>query len=377
MAFLDMHCPGGSSSQTGTAVSARYALVNIISCGGISDVPALLEVNDGPYVIPIWNSNQGEIEASEYVWDLIQEAKIKIFDIWPKSIEFWFVVKKGKSKKYGYVGSVGVAGTQCSDFWLSKEVELKSYDLTTKALKAFKAGAYLDGVLVAPGQCENDDRYEIVTKRTANDNNFTSFVTLIPYHSKAKTARAATSWLTGVTMGSLSSTSLGETQVSFFEQVFSTSLNLEDIPKLIFVFKRIERIGLLFEGEKFSSGDFLDAEELEAGEIVVHEDVGELDLSYTQELDKLISQEFSGLKQADFILHYGKNTYLFACPVLGMYTHGYNEATVEPVVRLYIDKMFEFIDSGAKCSKKQITFFNRYKSEWEKKRSDFIEFTII
>lgn len=377
MMLLNIFCPGGPSSQSGAAVEARYPGVNIKSCGNIPDAPALLKIDDGPYAIPIWNSNQGEIEASEYVWDLIQESKIKIFDIWPKSIEFWFVVKKGKPRKHGVVGSVGVAGTQCSHFLRRQGFGLKSYPLTTKALDAYKAGAHIDGVLVAPGQGEGDDRYEVVSKQTANDNNFTSFVTIAPWYSAAISTSTASSYLTGVTMNSLAGASLDESQISFFEQVFSNTLNFKDIPKLIFVFKRIEKVGLLFEGMQFFSGDFLDAEELEAGEIMVHENVGELDLSYTQEIDKLISEEFLDLKQADFILHRGENTFLFACPSLGMYTHGYDEDTVEPVVRFYIDKIFEFIDNGTNCSKQQTAFFNRHKSLWKKKRSEFMNFTVI
>lgn len=377
MSNSSIYCPGGSSSQTGVAVIARHSKSNIISCGKIPDIPLLLDDNNGPYVIPIWNSNQGEIPASEYVWDLIQQATIKIHDIWPKSIEFWFVVRSKKHKKYGLIGSVEVAESQCSNFLDKQHAKLKPYLLTTDAHRAFKRGAHLDGVLVAPGQGEDDNNYKVINKHTSNKNNFTSFVTLTPSHSKGIKTTTTSSWLTGVTMASLAGAVLNEEQISFFEKVFSSTLNLGDIPKLIFVFKRDENIGLLFEGKKFTSGDFLNAEELDTGEIVVHEDIGELELCYTQELDQLITQEHPDLKKADFILHRGDNTFLFACPPLNMYTHGYDEKTVEPVVRLYINKIFEFIDNGAKCSKTQKALFNRHKNSWKKKKSEFIEFTVI
>lgn len=378
MDFSVIYCPGAPFSQSGSAVKERYPNTKEIKdCGGIGSVPITLNDNNGPYTIPIWNSNQGEIKAAEYVWNLIEDERIKILDIWPKSIDFWFVKKLGNRKTHGLIGSVGVAETQCSEFLKKMEAKIKPYDLTTDALIAYKSGARLDGVLVAPDQCHDDKKYEVACKETANSNNFTSFVTLTPAHLKHTNNPAISSYLTGVTMGSLSDSVLEENQATFFEQVFTDTFNLKDIPKLIFVFKRTAKVGLLFEGERFSSGDFLDAEELEAGDILIHEDVGELELAYTQELDTLITEKFSSLKQHDFILHQGKNTFLFACPALGMYTHGYDKKAVEPVVRLYIDKIFEFIDNEGICSKNEKTFFNRHHRSWKEKRSDFMKFTII
>jgi len=377
MTLPDMYCPGGKLTQSGTAVAARYPEINIISCGGISDVPQLLDSDNGEYVLPIWNSNQGEIKASEYVWDLIEDSKIKIFDVWAKSIEFWLVARSGDISRHGKIGSVVVAETQCSKFLRDQGVKLEPYSLSDVAYEAYKKGALLDGVLVAPGQGENDEGYEVVTKQTANKNNFTSFVRLAPSNSTNKNIAPTSSWLTGVTIDSLAGAVLDEGQVSFLEQVFSDSQNMEEIPKLIFVFKRTAKVGLLFEGEKFSSGDFLNAEELESGNILVHEDVGELEQAYSREVDALFSKEFPEMKQDDFILHCGVNTFLFACPPLGMYTHGYEREAVEPVVRLYIDKIFEFIDNNGKCSSGEKDFFNRHKNSWGKKRSEFIEFKII
>ena len=178
-------------------------------------------------------------------------------------------------------------------------------------------------------------------------------------------------------MGSLAGSVLDEDQELFFKEVFTGSNKLEDVPKLIFVFKRTANVGLLFEGEEFSAGDFLGAEELENGEIEIHENVGELERAYTQELDTIFTQEFPELKQGDFILHHGVNTVLFACPSLGMYTHGYEEKTVEAVVRLYIDRIFEFIDNDGECSNEEREFFNLHKDSWEAKRSKFMEFTLV
>lgn len=269
-----VYCPGGKPSQSGTAAAARYQNINITDCGVISDVPGMLGTKDGPYIIPIWNSNQGEIEASQYIWDLVEEAKITIFDIWPKRIEFWFVVRTGDNNKYGVIGSVGVANTQCKEFIRKQNAELKTYKLTTVAFDDYKSGAHLDGVLVAPGQGEDDGGYKVVTKKTANVNNFTSFVKLVSSRSRREDVGEPSTYLTGVTMGSLSGTTLDDEQISLFDGIFSDVTDFKYIPKLIFVFKRTDKVGLLFEGEELSSGDFLSAELLEESEIVVHENAG-------------------------------------------------------------------------------------------------------
>ena len=155
-------CPGGESSQTGSAANERYPKKTIKDCGLISAVPDLLNSNNGPFAIPIWNSNQGEIISAEYVWDHIEQEAIKIFDIWPKSIEFWYVVKTASNKKCGKIGSVIVAKTQCKNFLIEQKADLLEYKLTNYAYDDYKLGVEMDGVLVAPGQGENDAGFKVL-----------------------------------------------------------------------------------------------------------------------------------------------------------------------------------------------------------------------
>ena len=184
------------------------------------------------------------------------------------------------------------------------------------------------------------------------------------------------SWVTGVTMPSFS-TSLCEMEQSFFEELLSPITDLIDIPKLIFVLERTARVGLLFEGAQLHASDLLDVEEEEAGDISIYENAGVMENLYTNELEDLFAKEFPDLQSEDFILHRGANSCLFACPPLGLYTHGYEIETVEPVVRFYISKLFQCWDDGAKCTQAQTDFFQRYKNAWEEKRSSFIQFKII
>lgn len=368
-------CPGGATSQTGSAIRQRYPEAQISDSGTISDVQKKLEIDGGTYVVPIWNSHQGEVKAADFVWNLIEEAKIRLSDIWAKRIEFWFVRKRGVTATYGKIGSVTVAQTQCSNFLRLKNAELVHCALTTTAHEGYRNGAEWDGVLVAPGQGENEANFEVADRQTANQNNFTTFVRLVS--SRESTSNeAAKIWLSGVAMRPLG-TNLGDTEQSFFEQLFDSASDLNEIPKLIFVFKRTAKVGLLFEGARLYAGDLLDAEEIEGGDISIYEDAGAISKFYTDELCGLFQQEFPDLLQDDFVLHRGVNTCLFSCPTLGIYTHGYEVETVEPVVRFFISKLFEIIDNGAKCSTAQSQLFERHKDAWQDKKSEFMQFKVV
>jgi prephenate dehydratase len=373
----DQHilCPGGATSQTGSAVRQRYPDAQISDSGTISDVQKRLEIDGGLYVVPIWNSHQGEVKAADFVWNLIEETKIKLSDIWAKRIEFWFVRRRDVTATHGKIGSVTVAQTQCSNFLRLKNAELIHCTLTTTAHEAYRNGAEWDGVLVAPGQGESEAGFEVADKQTANSNNFTTFVKLAS--SREPTLNEASDiWLTGVAMRPLGA-NLGDAEQSFFEQLFDSVSDLNDIPRLIFVFKRTAKVGLLFEGVRLYAGDLLDAEEIESGDISIYEEAGAMSKFYTDELRGLFQQEFPGLLQDDFVLHRGGNTCLFSCPALGIYTHGYEVETVEPVVRFYISKLFELIDNGAKCTPEQSQLFERHKDAWHDRRSEFMQFKVV
>lgn len=369
-------CPGGAASQTGSAVQQRYPASSILNCGKILDVQRLIESgDDGHYVVPLWNSHEGEVPAADYVWNLIEKAKIKISDIWAKQIEFWYLKRRGTVTRWGKIGSVAVAKTQCSSFLKRQQCELTPFDLTTSAHAAYRQGAELDGVLVAPGQGEDEAAFEVVEKQTANPNNFTSFVRVASADLPAPAGPAAVA-LSGVSMRPLNDY-LGDVEQSFFERLFQSAKTIDDVPKLIFVFNRIAKVGLLFEGTRLYAGDLLDAEEIDKGEISIFEEAGTLSQSYSRELGGFIEQEFPDLGSGDFIRHRGVSTCMFACPPLSLYTHGYKAETVEPVVRFYISKLFELFDNGATCTPAQEVFFERHKVSWQLNNSNFMEFENI
>lgn len=377
MSSQTIFCPGGANSQSGKAVKERYPNTAIESCGPVPIPFSTLETNEGPFAIPIWNSHEGEVKKASDIWNCIQDAKIKITDAWANTIDFWFVRRSGPPTAYGKIGSVDVAKTQCSAFFLRMNATLEKCVLTTEAFQKYKDGAAWDGVLVAPGQGKNDPGFEVVSEQTANPNNFTSFVGFVPPRVFIKNGETVASWLTGVRMPTFGA-SLGDAEQEFFNKLLEPVGDLKDLPKLIFVFNREAKVGLLFEGTQLRAADLLDAEQLESDDISIYENAGALDKLYTEELNNLFAKNFPVLNKDDFILHRGVNTCLFACPPLGLYTHGYRIETVEPVIRFYISKLFQlWDDESLKCTPAQAEFFQRHKEAWLEKDSEFMQFKAV
>lgn len=370
---IKIFCPGGITSQTGTAVRARHPHAKIEKAGdAVSDVEALLEKNDGPYAIPIWNSHQGAIKPASFIWKRVQNGVVWITDLWAKRIEFWWLRRIGDKSSNKEIGSVSVAEMQCSAFLQKKGLKLIGRTLTTVAYDDYVAGKPWDGVLVADGHFGDKKLFEIIDKTTANPNNFTSFIEFEVARGQKNKARH-NHWLTGITMPRLD-TSVPEVTRALFTEILMAQ-KIDDLPKLAFVFDWIDRVGLLFEGPKLLQGDVLDAESLENHEIEVHEEVGCIRTAYNKDLLSLFRSEFQELTSKDFILHEGANTCLFLCPPLGLYTHGFEVATVDPVFRFYIGRLFYLWSTkDMECTTEQKKFFERHRKAWGKNGIDFIKF---
>lgn len=379
MDFDEVFCPGGEISQSGKAVQKRYCGASIKDAGKIDSIPELLkDINDKPFVTPIWNSNQGEIEKSEYVWNMVRNSDIKILDIWPKRIEFLCLVRDGFTLPFRKIGSVIVATTQCSKFLDEHKCSIdvgsfSDYALSSDALKAFNNNEDgLDGVLVPPGNDYTD--FSVFEENSENENNFTSFMTISePSFDISKDNQV--SFLTGVSMQTLKGEIIDKVQQSFFQKIFEECNHVNEFPSLIFVFNRANEMGLLFEdGVGFSEGDFLDAEQIEEGSVVVHEDIGALDKAYSLELKELISAEFDSLDNKDFFKHQGDRASLFSCPPLGIYTHGFNDEIVMEVVVYYLNLLFQYIfNYPDNCENEHIEFFKKYECQWQSEGLKFFE----
>lgn len=371
-----IYCPGGTlsesgiASQSGVATKDRYPEAKILSSGdNIAAIESCISANAGPYVVPIWNSHQGSIPYSSFIWRKIEDEKIKIYDLWAKEIEFCLVARK-ETKEIKHIISVGVAKMQCSDFL--KDYEFSEEKLTTTAFESFERSPHLHGVLIAP-QSSLSDQYAVVKQNTANDNNFTTFINF--YGSDDWLCRQSRH-LTAITTSRLSADLNAEERV-LFDNMFEGIDDIGRAPRLIFVFDLLDKVGLLFEGDKISQGDLLNAEEIIGSDISIYEEVGTIETLYSEQLKNFIEETYPDFAQGEFLVHKGTKAYLFACPSLGIFTHGYSREATEPVFKFYMHKVFEALHNGAHGTSEQIAFYQKHKAAWNAAPLNFMKFTEI
>lgn len=380
MNFKKINSPG-RESQTALATKDRYEnQIELIDCGEIEKIPFILDSDLDPFVVPIWNSNLGEVKKSDYVWNYLVDERIFIHDLWAKEIEFWHVKFKKTDSNFNKLGVIGkVADIQCASYKAKLGKEFIGYSLSSKALEAFRAGAELDGVLIAPYDETNlNQDLEIVSKDTVEPFNFTSFATIQHINHSGKISHSDNcSYLTALEIKPLTNT-IPEAVSIFFDNLINQAVHINDVPKLLFVFDRESKAGLLFQStNKLAQEDFFDIETIEENEVGFHSGAGQLDHRYDHQLELLLTSKFPDTVSSDFVLHRGSDSYLFICKSLGIYTHGYEENLIAPVFRYYVHRVFDAINRGLEVSTEQANFFNKYKNTWLAKGAAFINFAVV
>lgn len=372
----------GRISQTGLATIERFPQSEIGEYTDFEKIASLLQSHCLPLAVPVWNSHEGEITKSN-VWDHVLEERGCLIDLWPGPIQFWLVSRHKHLSDIKRICSVIVAKKQCSNFLKTFQADFEPCKSTVEALEKFTTDERMDAVLIAPNQVKPDvTTFSILEKKTANPNNFTTFALLIPRSSRKAVKEDETKIFTAVSMPAFQSI-LGDEQKVFFEKILEPTENikhLEDVPRLLFVFDRVKErssVGMLFHGAVLRETDLLDADMISEGTVQVVEEAGRSPQQYTAELDTLLNVHFASLRSGSFIKHRGDNAWLFACPQLGVYTHGYNDTVVEPAFRYYINKIFKLLNSGVECTPSQRAFFERHKENWLENDIDFINFDVI
>lgn len=371
-------CYAGSISQTGQAVARRFPAVTIVPYSSFEEIAELLKTAVEPIAVPVWNSHKGEIRASE-VWERVISRRACISDLWPSRIEFWLIIRCESLSKVKRVCSVHVAKEQCSKLLETLGVEFKGFDSTVEAFRAFSVESSFDAVLIAPDPKELSDFFSIATRETANPNNFTAFALLNARGRFGDDRLPEGASFTAVSMPAFRSSPTDD-QREFFERLFQTAQDLDELPRLLFVFDRREEaasVGLLFQGPVLMESDLLSADIMEKDEIQVIEEAGNSSAKYVAELHVFLAEHFPALQDGDFIKHRGDNAWLFACPTLGIYTHGYDEEVVESAFRYYVTKVFSLLSDGLQCTPAQRLFFAVHESHWQERDTEFIEFKLV
>lgn len=384
----------GAKSQTGLAATARFPNLNLD--GGsesFQDIAKLLCKAKALAILPVWNSHEGEIPKTDILNSILEE-KLKIQEVWSKRIAFECNAKKGiKLNNIRKMISVSVAESQCSNFIdkLRKNgATFHGRASTVDALTEFSGDENFNAILNAPSQCDGRG-FTKLTEDASNPVNFTTFVLLgnvtpklwkgRKWQSLRKHGMPKKNIMFGIEMDT-PKTGFSESQHSLFEQLTQDIKDLNQIAKVIFVVKREGgRCGVLFESSiDFRKHENISMEPDEEGtvpNITIKRDIGATNKAYVSNCFDLFNKEFPAILKADFVKHKGTNACFYACPVLNIFTHGFDEAVVEGVVRKVIDLSFNLIDNGISCSSAQRNLFNKYKKEYYKKGISFIRFKTI
>lgn len=374
----------GPTSQTGQATLSEFPGINLVQ-----GKPSLAEILDAVKttnnfgVLPMWNSHVGEIKEKE-VLDLLFQRSAKLLRLWPSSIRFECLLSK-KAAASGMIDSiisVHVAKEQCSKFIEEMGATFAGRDSTGEAYREFCNSSNFDAVLSAPEQ--NKDGFKVHSPDVANPLNFTTFALLNHVKSHDWPSGDWGTWYdilfpkTGVFFGvemPIRAVSLLKDQQQLLNDLTADATKINDIPKVVFVTRRREdTCGLLIEASDLVIGEEIITEDGYSEKINIIPEIGVYNKKYSERAYEYLSQYHNLILTHDFIRHNGTETCFYACPPLGLITHGFEQTVVESVVRRIITKYFELFVNGIECSTPQNEFFERYKPSYLDKGPDFINF---
>lgn len=339
--------------------------------------------------LPIWNSHKGEVTISHAVSMIFQE-EARIFRLWPEKIIFECLVREGVEVKK--ITSVSVAKQQCSKF-IDENGYTDCFDpdpprSTVDAYELFKLDPAYSAVLTAPGQ--NDGGFKCLSANAANPINFTTFALLASSNSETW---GQDEW--GEMYGKVSpvnrvytaiqmpmNLSLSGAQESLFDSMIEDARTIEDIPKILFVASHDAGSKCRFLVE--SLGEFEPQESIEeygdTSEIQVISRVGTAVEAYSaRALDLIYS--FGEIGSDEFIEHIGigTDTCFYACPALGIVTHGFEPNITRPIVLQLIKKHFELLmqlDESENPTPAEL-LFRKHKKAFQSSGTDFVQFTRV
>ncbi len=370
----------GKESWTGKATTARFPNVEFENTLKFHEI--IEAVSEGHYlaVLPMWNSNGGEISLSGAAASLFDRG-IRAHSIWPFWIDFACIVRTGtKEEDIKRVISVKVAKEQCSVFLEGKLFD--GVDSTPEAHKLFSEESKWDAVLCPPELCDEDTQ-QILIDNVADRLNFTVFALLGRDSDKEwigekwtelKAVALPKSYrISCIEMPSLGVT-LTDEQHEMFDSFAAYAKHIDNIPKAIFVTERgYGRTGLIMEQKDISTAAIYPETTLDS-DIKILNDAGTTKTSYIEEVRNHISLRYPDYLEKDFISHTGGKACFFACPKLNIMVHGFRSDIVESFIRESIVKHFEAIERGVACEDAQKSLFDKYKEDYHDKGTEFPSF---
>lgn len=373
----------GPLSQTGVAFKSEFSdIVFDDNQLGFDEIHLEIQRESLIASLPIWNSHVGEIEISHALTMLFNE-QARLYYLWPSRIIFECLIKNVSCSSKNLI-SVKVAKQQCSDFIKKGNYNFIEKGSSVEAYEIFKADETILGVLSAPGA--NIDGFKLLEKDAANPINFTTFGILGSYDSEkwsesdwgslSKSVSPSNRIFTAIQMPL--SNVLTESQEELFDSLVEDANSVHDIPKIIFV-SRYEhsKCRLLIEGAT-NIPPYVIGDSGADSDIKIITNIGNAKDDYSKKAYDLI-EGILDISNMDFIEHLGVNTCFYACPALGIITHGFEKESTELIVRHLIKKHFELLSQLGMSDNPQDSekLYLKYKEEFQMHGKDFIKFTPV
>jgi prephenate dehydratase len=374
----------GPNSQTGTALREEASYIKVPNSNESFETLATRVQNEEILVVlPVWNSHESEITSSRVV-ELLIDGKAILHKLWPKKIEFECVSRVGVGKPIRTVISVPVAATQCSAFIKRIKAQFIEGGSTVQAYDRFSQDKTIDAVLCVPGT--GKPPFTIINSDVSNDLNFTTFAVIgnIATRNWIKEwglleplCRPSSCSYAAVEL-SLFSVASTEDQTIFFQELTSFAQKSLELPRIVFATRRNpDRCGLIIQSEFRKLPENILSDDGYSSEIRIRPHIGDCSEKYADRVHSFLKKKFPNALKHPFVKHVGTKPCFFACPAIGVLTHGYDVAIVEPVVRRYIAKWFQLIDDGLECTTLERKFFEKYRKAYYKSAENFFNFARV
>lgn len=390
----------GKGSQTGIAVQKEFGnefdYKNSITLSGektflvnlsFEDIREILQDESFIAVLPIWNSHEGEIDIS-FALRMLFENDVKLFHLWPKDIYFQCIINDGVRTKD--VVSVTVAEQQCSDFIQKKGLKFEGSKSTMDAYNNFKSNSTKYYAALIPPEM-NVDGFEILENSAQNPLNFTTFAFLSKgsedsaFHeelaSLGSQALPHSVYFYGLQMPL--GNDFTEAQNILFDKFIEEAESIDSIPKAIFVADHSDgaecRIIFEINDPNISLYEVLDLEGKDES-IRVIDDAGRASHSYSKRVMEHLKEKSDVVSSKDFVKHEGTKSCFFACPPLGILTHGFSIETTESIVKRMVATCFDLLikqDFAKGQGTPESDFFDKYKSRFLHEGTEFVRFESI
>lgn len=372
----------GPESQTGIAFSKEFKQFKKIDDSELSfdDIRELIIKEQLITVLPIWNSHAGEVTKS-HVLSMLFNEEGSLYYLWPEEIVFKCLKRKKSNPKGKKLISVHVAKHQCSDFIESNGYVFIPSGSTKEAHKVFKSDDSYEAALCAPSA--DNAGFGIESHNASNPLNFTTFAVLGDVMTEGMEKTGCLDFTANFFDGNRFFSAIevplyddfSDSQERLFDELIEDAGEIDDVPKVLFVAKSGSRCRMLVESnEGFAPTEAL-GEEGREEDILILQNVGRSSKEYSKRIEAFLRKNVV-LSSQDFIKHEGAQTCFFACPALGILTHGYESEATEIIVRQVIRKCFDLLRrlSASEESNAAEKLYFKYRKEYQESGIDFIKF---